>query len=350
MKLMGNLLGKGRIVTTDNYFTSPTLGLNLLRNNTYLVGTIRPNRTGVPTKFVQEVIEVGKSLFVFRRSETLLKYQAKKSRSVYLYSTKHHNKQIEHDGKAEIVHFYNKHKGGVDSFNQKRDNYIFAPTTSRWPLVVFHWIIDAASLNAYYLYGSYHRNESRRAFQINLGHQLMRDQMVTYALKTTNWMVKELHKIWSLFEELRTNAAKNAEKKQFYFPEVTPFKKIRQSRCFMCNKLKRNRPSRTNCIRCNRPTCRPHRLQNTLMCLECAAEENLLSLSLSESEASDASSDEDIVNEAVPKRSSRPRCHKCDRSKDRKTSYLCFNCGKPICLEHGTKDQNKHFVCVENCQ
>jgi Transposase IS4 len=43
----------------DNFFTSSTLGRELRDNQrTYLLGTIRPNRSGLPKEFIKEPLEV----------------------------------------------------------------------------------------------------------------------------------------------------------------------------------------------------------------------------------------------------------------------------------------------------
>jgi hypothetical protein len=44
MKLVDDLLGCYRTVVADNFFTTITLAKRLLRNDTYLVGTVRSNR------------------------------------------------------------------------------------------------------------------------------------------------------------------------------------------------------------------------------------------------------------------------------------------------------------------
>jgi hypothetical protein len=47
-RVMHNLGGRGHIVTTDNYFTSVPLFLDLLENGTMAIGTLRGNRKYVP--------------------------------------------------------------------------------------------------------------------------------------------------------------------------------------------------------------------------------------------------------------------------------------------------------------
>uniref|UniRef100_A0A915DJL3 PiggyBac transposable element-derived protein domain-containing protein n=1 Tax=Ditylenchus dipsaci TaxID=166011 RepID=A0A915DJL3_9BILA len=94
MHLARPFLGCKRTMVTDNFFTSSELGLNLLTQNTYLLGTMRKGRKGTPTDFIDEKLELGKVRFAFRQHETIVKFQAKKTKQVNLYSTTHHDEQM----------------------------------------------------------------------------------------------------------------------------------------------------------------------------------------------------------------------------------------------------------------
>ncbi|CAB3254169.1 unnamed protein product [Arctia plantaginis] len=61
LKLTKNLLHEGRTLIADNFYTSVSLAEELLKRNTYLCGTVRTNRKGLPktvisTKLKKEVI------------------------------------------------------------------------------------------------------------------------------------------------------------------------------------------------------------------------------------------------------------------------------------------------------
>uniref|UniRef100_A0A915EDV3 PiggyBac transposable element-derived protein domain-containing protein n=1 Tax=Ditylenchus dipsaci TaxID=166011 RepID=A0A915EDV3_9BILA len=58
MHLARPFLGCKRTMVTDNFFTSSELGLNLLTQNTYLLGTMRKGRKGTPTDFIDEKLEI----------------------------------------------------------------------------------------------------------------------------------------------------------------------------------------------------------------------------------------------------------------------------------------------------
>jgi hypothetical protein len=66
MDLSSKFQNAGRIIVTDNFFTSSELGQSLLKKRTQLLGTIRRNRQGNPKDFIGEKVEVGKTKYVFR--------------------------------------------------------------------------------------------------------------------------------------------------------------------------------------------------------------------------------------------------------------------------------------------
>ena len=55
--LMSEYLGKGHILFTDNYYTSPTLASFFLKNNIHLDGNIRSNRYNFPKDVIQIPLE-----------------------------------------------------------------------------------------------------------------------------------------------------------------------------------------------------------------------------------------------------------------------------------------------------
>lgn len=52
MQMVKPLLNCGRTLFTDNFYTSPQLAADLHESRTYLVGTVRSHRSGIPKDFV----------------------------------------------------------------------------------------------------------------------------------------------------------------------------------------------------------------------------------------------------------------------------------------------------------
>jgi hypothetical protein len=57
MNLVQQLLGKGRTLCTDHYYTSVELAHKLLDEKTYLLGTLRSNRKNNPKNVIQKKTE-----------------------------------------------------------------------------------------------------------------------------------------------------------------------------------------------------------------------------------------------------------------------------------------------------
>lgn len=81
----------------DNFFTSVPLAEKLHEKDLTIVGTLRKNKADVPP---------------------LMGYVQKKGKSVVLLSTMHNDKAVDESNqkkKPDVIQFYNKTKGGVDT-------------------------------------------------------------------------------------------------------------------------------------------------------------------------------------------------------------------------------------------
>lgn len=112
---------KGHTVTCDNFFTSFSLGEELLKQNIAMVGTIRWSKPELPP----ELLKVRQraplsSLFAFTQTHTAVSYVPRRGRNVLLMSTKHRQPAIsnaEHK-KPVIILDYNRNKGAVDNLDK----------------------------------------------------------------------------------------------------------------------------------------------------------------------------------------------------------------------------------------
>ena len=107
-------------MTTDNFFTSVDLFNRLKDRSLTLVGTMKQNKKEIPTEFkpARQRPEYS-SLLGFTKELTLVSYVLRKNNSVVLLSSLHHDAAICDDtGKPEIIEYYNKTKGAVDTLDQ----------------------------------------------------------------------------------------------------------------------------------------------------------------------------------------------------------------------------------------
>lgn len=116
-----------------------------------MVGTIRKNRREIPDLLKKVDVE-SNAKFYYHDGKIVLSYNPKEKKIVLLISSLHINGKIdEATQKPEIVIFYNKTKGGIDSFDQKYHQYTTARKT-RWPMRYFYAMLDHASVNSIILY------------------------------------------------------------------------------------------------------------------------------------------------------------------------------------------------------
>ncbi|XP_039467124.1 piggyBac transposable element-derived protein 4-like [Oreochromis aureus] len=153
LELMEGL--QGHSVTCDNFFTSFPLSEELLRRKNTLVGTIRKNKPELPPELLQtRGREVFSSVFAFTSTHTAVSYVPRRGRNVLLLSSKHRTPGIcdEPKRKPHTIKDYNKSKGGVDKLDQAVGTYTCRRRTRRWPLALFHHLLDISLHNGYVLW------------------------------------------------------------------------------------------------------------------------------------------------------------------------------------------------------
>ncbi|KAL7848921.1 hypothetical protein SRHO_G00205440 [Serrasalmus rhombeus] len=129
-----------------------------------MVGTVRKNKPELtPALLASKEREVFSSKFAFTPTTTLVSYLPKKNKNVVLLSTLH----------------YNRNKGGVDNLDKVIGTYSCRRMTARWPLVIFHNIIDVSSYNVFVIWKEINltwmsrKQNKRRVFLEQLGKALV---------------------------------------------------------------------------------------------------------------------------------------------------------------------------------
>lgn len=184
-RLVEPIRNSGRNITTDNWFTSIPLAIDLFKNyKLTLVGTIRKNKRELPSEFVATKNRpIYSSYFGFSEKKiTIVSYAPKKNKVVLMLSTMHHDSSIDkctkEVKKPEMITFYNATKGAVDTMDKKTENYTVARKSCRWPLTVFYSILNIAGLNSQIIFQENTQIKmSRLSFLKNLSRQLMEDQL-----------------------------------------------------------------------------------------------------------------------------------------------------------------------------
>lgn len=156
-KLMTGHTGKYHHLVVDNYYTSVPLCEKMLEKDTYVTGTIQPNRKFLPADMKKKLKDKGD--ICSSRKGSLLAVNWHDRKQVRLLSTHASARMVEvekyDNTKKNIPHTvyeYNSGMGGVDLSDQMTDNYAGEFRTVKcWKKVVFH-LIDRTLTNAYICY------------------------------------------------------------------------------------------------------------------------------------------------------------------------------------------------------
>ena len=119
------LQGKGYVVVTDNFYSSPSLFRELLGKGFAACGTSRKNRRGIPASMRDTTLRRGEVISSVDDSILALKWKDK--RDVLMLSTYHNSSMVtksrrsraaeggvEDIQKPQVVEDYNQNMGGVD--------------------------------------------------------------------------------------------------------------------------------------------------------------------------------------------------------------------------------------------
>lgn len=254
-RLCQHILGTGRNVTIDNWFTSLPLVKTLLSDfKLTVIGTIRKNKRELPVEFSKPVSRPEKSsMFGFRNECTLVSYIPKKGKNVLLVSSLHHSDDINNETgdlqKPEMVTEYNKTKGGVDVVDKLVSSYDCARNTRRWPMVIFYTMLNVAGINAQVIFTSNNPETKilRRNFLRELADNLIRPYL-----------------------QRRVSLTNIPRSLQIRLKEVCGIENDNQEnvipgRCSYCG-WKKNRKTRFSCFQCNTYMCLEH---ITAICSTC---------------------------------------------------------------------------------
>ncbi|CAB4070412.1 unnamed protein product [Lepeophtheirus salmonis] len=127
----------------------------LLKRTITMDGTVCKNKPQLPTALLaSKEREVLSSKFAFTPTNTLDSYLLKKNTNVVLLSPLHRDGSISDpdDRKPIIIMDYNRNKGGVNNLDMVIGAYSCRRMTARWPLAIFHNIIDVSSYNAFVIW------------------------------------------------------------------------------------------------------------------------------------------------------------------------------------------------------
>lgn len=248
MELMGNLLDKGRTLCTDNYYTSVSLAVSLLRRNTHLIGTLRSNRKFNPRSVIEKKLKVGEAI-AEECSQGVIVQKWRDKRDVLILSTKHANEMVtvrrrgtEIQKPRNIVE-YNKYKSYIDISDQlKAYNTCLRRSLKWYRKLAFELLTGTAVVNAHILYKEITQNKiSITEFRELVIEGLFKTEMAEEGAVETE---KENHRLLDLGRSNRRRCINCYKKNSAKMGSVLASKKTSQS------KLKCNICENNFCLEC----------------------------------------------------------------------------------------------------
>lgn len=245
----------------DNFFTSVPLAEKLLEKNLTIVGTLRQNKRDIPPVMKPSKLrEKYSSEFGFNGNMTMVSYVPKKGKAVVLLSTMHDDKAVDDNSvsfkkKPEIIKYYNKTKGGVDTMDQMVRTYSCKRRTRRWPMVLWYNVLDVATLNAYTIFTAHHPDymggvtNARRLFL----KELVKELVMPYMKRRLEGMpLLQSHIIEAMG---RCGIEKQNTRPQ---EDIRQEGQSKRKRCRICPAAKDRKVS-SWCSQCTRPVCKEHK-------------------------------------------------------------------------------------------
>lgn len=280
---------KGHNVTMDNFFSSYRLGQLLLQKNITMVGTMRKNKRSIPPKLLLcKKKPLYQSTYAFTMDTTLVSYISKKNKCTVLQSTMHDSAEIGTDPKKKpnIVAYYNKTKGGVDTVDKMLSCYSVKRKTNRWPMAVFSNMVDISALNAYIIYSTVNpqwhpkQKRTRRAdFLRELALQLAENYKSKRERRSRSRSCS-LSSSCHYLESSSSNFVDDLDDVSVEGPsakrrrEVPPMPPKKRGRCDMCCKEqnpKKDFKYEAVCCKCLKNVCKQD--HSRIMCLNCISEQ-----------------------------------------------------------------------------
>ncbi|XP_045778520.1 piggyBac transposable element-derived protein 4-like [Maniola jurtina] len=164
MRLIRGLENEGRTVVTDNFYNSIDLAEELLCKKTFLCGTLRPNRKGLPKRIIASKLKKGEITGVMNENGVrIIKWVDK--RPVNMISTcRDHDLAIKDTGKIrritgeaikkpQCVITYNDNKKGIDFSDQMSSYYTTLKRGIKWfRKVMLELLFGTALVNSWVVY------------------------------------------------------------------------------------------------------------------------------------------------------------------------------------------------------
>ena len=248
LSLIKSHLEENHALFVDNWFSSPLLFERLLEQQTKACGTVRKNRSGMPSS---ETLAKGQQ--AFQTTDELLARKWADKREVYMLTTLYKPVMVETEKydkdtgrrikKPLCIVQYNKNMRAVDQVDMQISFSEGLRKTIKWYKKLFFHLLDITVQNSYAMFKVNNENLELSEFHLQLARELIEE----YGSKRLQ--SKGRPPIDSL---LRLTAR--------HFIAFIPGNNV-QKRCFVCSHIvqreKKHSNTRFHCRSCDVPLCNP---------------------------------------------------------------------------------------------
>lgn len=164
-KLLGDqFINAGHHLFVDKFYSSPNLFEYLQQHNTGACGPVKINIRGLPAGLKTADMSKGEDPIYFLKGDLIACGWHDTARVNFLSTidaTGGGEKQVRSKNsetgfrtvkKPNVALHYNEFMGGVDLFDQKCASYVYPHKCQKWYQALFHFIKEAALVNAYILF------------------------------------------------------------------------------------------------------------------------------------------------------------------------------------------------------
>ncbi|XP_047538573.1 piggyBac transposable element-derived protein 4-like [Vanessa atalanta] len=181
IQLAEEFLDQGRLIVTDNYYTSIPLAEFLKSRNTDLLGTVNKKRRGLPKDVIQASLKVGEIAVQQKNNITLLKWHDK--RDVTMLSTCHGKDMALSSGrnprlKPRMVLDYNTGKKGIDVADQLASYNSPIRKTVIWYKKVAADLLSISIVNSLIIYNEFHPLKKEKLSILSAYEQIIKSLLV----------------------------------------------------------------------------------------------------------------------------------------------------------------------------
>lgn len=250
-KLVQHLVGSGRIIIMDSWYTSLNLVNNLKREyQLFSIAALKPKDENIPPLFLSQYRKTRSFMSGFLDNDLCItSYINTQSKSMNILSNEPKFYKKGHVNQTAVVSMYKKNQSAIEVIEVLMHYYTTMQHSNDWTLSLFCTLLNIASVNAQVIWCSQNSQNivQRRLFIKNLALSLLQN--------------KEPLSLCSLSDIGNRKVELNVSQ------EVIPYYKKRK-RCRICTKtLKRDRRTKQCCVKCGQSICREHCVNICTMCV-----------------------------------------------------------------------------------